>query len=124
MKRIIKLFVSQPMNGLTPEQITENRERAIDYAKNELHEMLDEEFEVEVIDSYIKEAAPESRMSDHINGVNVPMWYLSKAIELLAGADAIIIAKGGSGARGCKIEREIADQYDIEFLIEERDEDK
>jgi hypothetical protein len=100
-----KVFISQPMNGLTDSQIKQERERVIkslpDYGYS-----LDE---ITVIDSYIDEDAPDN--------VNSGLWYLSKSIELLANADLAVFAKGWENARGCQIEFECVDKYGLSYII-------
>lgn len=97
-----KLFISQPMNGKTNEEILAVREKAIDSAKKNLGD------DVEVIDSYFEDYNPE-------NGC-VPLKYLSKSLELLADADIAYFAKGWEDARGCRIENQCAIAYGIEVI--------
>ena len=98
----IKVFISQPMNGKTNEEILAVREKAIDSAKKNLGD------DVEVIDSYFEDYNPE-------NGC-VPLKYLSKSLELLADADIAYFAKGWEDARGCRIENQCAIAYGIEVI--------
>lgn len=97
-----KLFISQPMNGKTEEEILAVREKAIESAKRNLGE------DIEVIDSYFEDYNPE-------NGC-VPLKYLSKSLELLADADVAYFAKGWKDARGCKIENACAIAYGIDVI--------
>ena len=97
-----KLFISQPMNGKTNEEILAVREKAIDSAKKNLGD------DVEVIDSYFEDYNPE-------NGC-VPLKYLSKSLELLADADIAYFAKGWEDARGCRIENQCAIAYGIKVI--------
>ena len=95
-----KLFISQPMNGKTDEEILKEREKAIKQAEELLKEP------VEVIDSFFQNAPAEAR----------PLWFLGKSLELLSTADVIYFAKGWQEARGCKIEHECAVQYNITII--------
>lgn len=97
-----RLFISQPMNGKTEEEILAVREKAIASAKSYIGE------DVEVIDSYFEDYNPE-------NGC-VPLKYLSKSLELLADADIAYFAKGWEEARGCKIENQCAIAYGIDVI--------
>ena len=97
-----RLFVSQPMNGKTDEEILQERMVAVEKAKVIL------DVDVELIDSYIEEDAPE--------GYNPGLWYLAKSIELLAKADVVYFAKGWSKARGCIVEHECATRYGIKCI--------
>lgn len=98
-----KLFISQPMNGKTDEEIKAERD--------EIVKRVTERFgDVEVIDSFIEENAPEN--------ANSGLWYLGKSLELLSIADCAYFAEGWKNYRGCKIERECAVQYDIDIVGE------
>lgn len=95
-----KLFISQPMNGKTDEQILVERENAIEIAKK----ILDED--VELIDTFYTDFSPAAK----------PLEYLAKSISDLAKADVAFFAKGWQNARGCKIEHECATEYGIQII--------
>ena len=92
-----KLFISQPMNGKSDEEILREREKAIEEAKKALGE------DVEVIDSFFKSAPVDTR----------PLWFLGKSLELLSTADIAYFAQGWEEARGCRIEHECTVEYGI-----------
>ena len=100
-----KLFISQPMNGKTDQEILETREKAIASVK----EMIGADEDVEVIDSFFQNAPVDAS----------PLWYLGKSLELLSVADIAYFAKGWDKARGCKIEHICAIEYGIGAVIEE-----
>lgn len=95
-----KLFISQPMNGKTNDEILSERSNAILSAKEAVGE------EVEVIDSFFKDAPVEAK----------PLWFLGKSLELLSTADIAYFAPGWANARGCKIEHECAIAYGIHTI--------
>ena len=97
-----KLFISQVMNGKSKEEIMEFRERVKSFA---------EENGYVIADSYITEPCP----SD-LDGDNKGVWYLGKSLEVLAGCDAILMTPGTENARGCKIERQVAEYYGIKVI--------
>lgn len=97
-----KLFISQPMNGKSDEEILSVREKAIEAAKKRVGEP------VEVIDSFFQSAPADAR----------PLWFLGKSLELLATADVAYFAKGWDSARGCKIEHTCATEYGIDVIEE------
>ena len=97
-----KLFISQPMNGKSNEEIAAERNRIISNVKAEYGE-------IEVIDSFFKDAPHEAR----------PLWFLGKSLELLSTADIAYFAKGWEDARGCRIENTCAIEYGIETVIED-----
>lgn len=72
-----KLFISQPMKGKTNEEIGAERAKAIEAAKEALND------DVEVIDSFFKDAPVDAR----------PLWFLGKSFELLSTADVAYFAK-------------------------------
>lgn len=102
----VRLFISQPMRGKTNEQIEREREELVEIAEA----VYFGHGRVEVIDSFFKGGlnAP--------TGSKVPLYHLSKSLELLATADAVIFAKDWQGARGCRIEHECAKQYGVPMI--------
>ena len=100
---MLKLFISQTMNGKTDKEILQEREQIISWIKTHYGS-------VEVIDSFVKENAPKD--------VNESLWYLSKSIEFLSTADVAYFTQGWQDARGCKIEHECAEAYGIQIIEE------
>lgn len=45
-----------------------------------------------------------------------PLIYLGRALERMAVADYVVFGEGWENARGCKIERQCAEQYGIPIL--------
>ena len=101
---MIKLFISQPMNGLSDENVLKERDRAIKCAKKQFGE------DIEVLDSYFTEDSPK--------GVNDGLWWLGESIKLLAQADVAYFVKGWQKARGCLIENVCAFGYGIRRIEE------
>lgn len=97
-----KLFISQPMEDRTDEEIFIEREKAINEAKSILGE------EVEVIDSYTD--APMN-----------PLGYLGYSITCLSRADIAYFSKGWQDYRGCDIEHRCAVDYGIKVIMSEFD---
>lgn len=101
-----KLFISVPMRGRTEENIRTSIEK--------MHKMAEIIFgeELEVIPSYIEDRPPKNSKE--------AVWYLGKAIQLMAEADYFIgINSYINGERylGCEIETGVADRYCIPFII-------
>lgn len=94
----MKIFISQPMNGLTDEEILSKRNRVIEEVKNIYGE------DVEVIDSFFKDYDPKG---------NCALKYLSKSIEMLADADLAVFVDNWGQYRGCRIEHLCAVNYGI-----------
>ena len=102
-----KVFISQPMNGLSDLQIKQDKERVIEGLYNEGYKPD----EIVVIDSFIEETAPDN--------VNSGLWYLGKSLKLLSDADIAVFAKGWRNARGCQIEFKCAKEYGISYICED-----
>ena len=100
MKRI---FISQPMRGLTDEEILKAREEILIKAEKKIGEP------VELIDSFIEDYPGE--INKHI-----PVFYLGKSIQFLSQADVAYFGGDWKNARGCLIEHEVAVQYGIDRL--------
>ena len=91
-----RLFISQPMSGLSIEKITEDRQRGYEYFKS----LGVTDKEIEVIDN-LQEDAEDYIATD----------YLSTDIKLLGRADGVLFLKGWENARGCKVEYMVAKYY-------------
>ena len=100
-----KLFISQPMRGLTNEEILKVREEIKNRAEKTIGEPL------ELINSFFEDYPGEIIKY-------IPVWYLGKSIQLLSRADIVYFGSDWRNARGCKIEYEIANAYGIEVIIE------
>lgn len=100
-----KLFISQPMRGLTDEEILKVREEIKVKAENKIGE------KVELINSFIENYPGETNKS-------IPVWYLGKSIQFLSQADIAYFGGDWRNARGCKIEHEITKEYGIKVIEE------
>jgi len=102
-------MISQPMNGLTEEQITNAQNKFLEYAKKE---------NLEPLNTYFKDEwySQESMTSRGV--VQIPLCFLAKSIENMSLCHKAYFAKGWENARGCKIEHEVALQYGLEIIYE------
>ena len=96
-----KLFISQPMNGKTDDEILIQREYALLKARS-----IAQGEDIELIDSFFQNAPADAK----------PLWYLAKSIELLSEADYVYFADGWMHYRGCIIEHECAVRYNKTIL--------
>jgi len=102
--RLKQIMISQPMNGLTDEEVLDKKNKIT----NELSIKG-----YHVIDTFLKDyEAPKGI-------VHIPVNYLAKSIEFLSYADVLYMCKGWEKARGCVIEHDIAKAYGIEIIYEE-----
>ena len=93
-----KVLVSQPMRGLSTEQIKANREQAVETVIVNGCEVLDSIFDFDDIE----------------NIKNKPLHYLTKSIKLIA----VYFMKGWEQARGCIIEHATCFAYGIPIYYE------
>lgn len=105
-----KAMISQPMNGLTDEQIVETREKANNYLESKGYEFVNTLF----TDEWYKPEAMEER-----GVVNIPICFLARSVDNMSKCHVAYFCKGWENARGCKIEHEIAKAYGLEILYEE-----
>ena len=96
---MIKIFLSQPMNGISEEEIMKGREIASEVIRN-THKGK----EVEILNTFISEAYEEKHAG---------LKYLAESIRMLDEADEIWMMPGWERARGCRIERACAEAYGI-----------
>lgn len=96
----MKVFISQPMDGKSDEEI----QKIKDVASAMIKDIFGDE-NIEIIDSFIKNSPPK--------GLNVPVWYLSNSILLMSNADLVYFAEGWKKSRGCVIENAIAIAYNL-----------
>lgn len=98
----LKVFISQPMNDKTDEQILKEREHAISTIKKKYGK------DVEILDSFFK-GAPHG---------SAPVWFLGKALEVLSEANLAYFIGEWRKYRGCKIENIVAHEYGIDTIEE------
>ena len=106
---MIKVFISQPMNGMTDEQINNARdEMRADVIAQTSNDFDTEDSGIEIMDTIIKDDIPNAH----------PLVYLGKSIEMMANADAVYFAHGWENMRGCRIEHECAKKYGKHVMYE------
>ena len=103
-------MISQPMNGLTEEQIINAQKKYFEYVKKE---------NLEVVNTYFKDEWY-SQDSMSLRGVvQMPVCFLAKSLEYMSQCNIVYFAKGWENARGCNIEHEVALQYGLNIIYEE-----
>lgn len=105
-----KAMLSQPMAGLTDEQIVETRNRAIGVLQEKGFEIVNTFF----TDEWYNKESLEQR-----GVVQIPLCFLAKSIDNMSKCHAVYFCKGWENARGCKIEHEIAVSYGLEIIYEQ-----
>lgn len=95
----MKIFVSQPMNGLNAEQV----ETVFQEAVRDIRSRIKPEVPVEILSTRKYELPYELR-----KGRNASMCYWSHALQVLSMADAIYLCPGWQNAAGCTVEANVA----------------
>lgn len=101
-----KIFISMPMNGKSDKQIKADLEQI----KRKINDKCGH---VKFIDTYFEDSA-----------LKDPIVMLGKSIMLMNDADLIFFADGWKSARGCRIEHDVAYQYEKKCIYEEYNEIK
>lgn len=110
----MKVFISQPMTGLTEDQILNTRNNAIDnifaiYGKD-----------IQILSSYHTEKYRKF-VEDNLLDYDVKSWevyWLSQSLVYLSEADLIWFVDGWQHSKGCTIEHLCASLYGIETEFE------
>lgn len=98
----MKIFISQPMSYKTDEEILNERNTVFDLFRL----IVPSDQEVEVIDSFFKDAPSDAK----------PLWYIGESIKRMADADVVYFCKDWYKYRGCAIEHECAVRYGKEII--------
>ena len=106
----MKVMISQPMAGKTPEDIVETRNRAVKFLEERGYEVVNTLF----TDVWYSESSMKDR-----GVVNKPICYLAKSLENMSLCDVAYFCKGWEKARGCRIEHEAATAYGLIVMYEE-----
>jgi hypothetical protein len=96
---IKKLFISQPMKGLTNEEIVETRKKATEYISS-----VYPDNDIIVIDSYKPQSSTDYNAVSAVN-------LLGNAISMMASANIVYFAPGWKDSKGCQIENEVARRW-------------
>lgn len=105
-----KAMISQPMAGLTDEQIIAAREKAVAFLEGRGYGVVNTLF----MDEWYSRASMEER-----GVVQIPLCFLAKSLENMSLCHAVYFAPGWENARGCKIEHVAAQAYGLEMVFGE-----
>ncbi len=97
----MRVMISQPMRGLTQEEITNNRADVVCKLEKYGHE---------VVNTIFTETPPENN--------NQALWFLGKSLQAMAGVDAVLFMDGFGDARGCRIEHDACVHYGLQVLYQ------
>lgn len=99
----MRVMISQPMKNRATEDILAER-RVIIEKLNNMH--------IEVIDTFYTEDISEECNNDGV-------YLLGKSIKDMSKADALFMCEGWKHSRGCRIEKQVAQEYGIKILYED-----
>lgn len=105
-----KAMISQPMNGLTDEEIEKTRNKAIRHLERLGYKVVNTLF----TDEWYSESAMKER-----GVVNIPLCYLAKSLENMSLCDVAYFCDGWEDARGCRIEHDAAEEYGLDIIYAE-----
>lgn len=105
-----KAMISQPMNGLTDEEIEKTRNKAIRH----LERLGYKDVNTLLTDEWYSESAMKER-----GVVNIPLCYLAKSLENMSLCDVAYFCDGWEDYRGCRIEHEVAEAYGLDIIYAE-----
>lgn len=108
--RIKRVMISQPMNGLTDEEIIEVRDRATKHLQ---------QFNYEVVSTFFTDEFIANTNLPMEGVVNQNLLWLGMSIARMSTVDAVYFVKGWEDARGCKLEHLAAFMYGLELLFED-----
>lgn len=106
-----KAMLSQPMRGLSDEEIVATRDRAIKALEAQGYEVVNTLFTDEWYE-------PEKMKERGV--VQIPLCFLAKSLENMSKCHTAYFCKGWENARGCRIEHEAAKEYGMDIIYEER----
>ena len=101
------IMISQPMNGLTAEEINEVKSEAI--------KVLDEIYgsSYQIKDTFFH--FDDERLKTE--GVtNISLFYLAASLEVMSQCDGVYFCEGWRNNRGCVIEHQAAELYGVEII--------
>ena len=111
----MNIFLSQPMSGLTDDQIRYNRNLGINrlaqYMRN-IPSHWPQEWKNP--DNWHVLANMNFEQLSH------PLMYLGKDIAMMADAQLLFAIKGWEKARGCRVELKVAEEYGLYIIYEDR----
>lgn len=102
-----KAMISQPMAGKTEQEILAEKEKAV--------KVLNEKG-YEVVNTYFADEWTKKENMEKEGVTNIPLCFLAKSLAKMSTVDAVYFCKGWSKARGCRIERQAAINYNIETI--------
>lgn len=108
-----KAMISQPMNGLTDEEIEKNRNKAKRHLERLGYKVVNTLF----TDDWYSESSMKDRGVE-----NIPLCFLAKSLENMSLCSVAYFCDGWEDARGCRIEHDAAEAYGLDIIYAEDEE--
>ena len=109
-----KAMISQPMNGLTDEEIEETRNKAIRHLDRLGYKVVSTLFK----DNWYNNSSMKDR-----GVMDIPVYYLARSLESMSFCDVVYFCDGWEDYRGCRIEHEVAEAYGLDIIYAEDEEE-
>ena len=100
------VFISQPMNGLSDEEIKKVKEEAIEDIRK-IYQFFYKNDQLRII------STTEQDRHEILPKSAPRLWWLGRAIQHLVDVDVIYFCKGWEESKGCRVEKYVASEYNI-----------
>lgn len=120
MKKILKLFISQPMHGLDDRTIIKQREALKTVVECCLNHASPIPIKIELIDQFVNVSDPVDFETAFPTERSQRLYRLGRSIQMMANADIVVFYGKWKQAKGCLVELEVAKQYGINFIGQKR----
>jgi len=100
------VFLSQPMAGLSKEEITKARNAIMEHLELNAQATFGYPTNFELLPSYVENATSS-------------LDYFVQGLQQLPKADVAVFAKGWNKARGCLMEHQIASAYGVRVITQD-----
>lgn len=104
-----KLTLSQPVKGLTEQDITNTTDRVRKFAEDNGFEFTNS--------SFLAVKYNKSLMQKE--GVNIPLYYLADSLRQMSNCEVVYFAKGWQADKACRIQHVSAKDYGLEIIYED-----
>ena len=102
MKKDFRIFISQPMRNRTIQEIENERCKIIEEIEKKYKNTPNKTYIYSIITT-----EPDNIVR------NEPLWYFAKSVNLISTADLVVLGGEWEKARGCRMEYELCQEYDV-----------
>lgn len=102
----MRVFISQPMHGLSDEEIKAVKEKAIEEIQ-QIYHFFYKNGKLEIISTTEQDRHEILPKEAH------RLWWLGRAIQHLVDVDVVYFCKGWEESKGCRVEKFVATEYNI-----------